>query len=314
MNIGSIPTRLISKKERETISFLGQSSCAVGIGQAYGMKRLGVFLSNAKVSYLYDKSSNESSSSSGSDGNCDYDKLLEYFKETNEISYTVLWNIINEETNNIKRIPKSKLLQQTKIDNFFKPVQVLASDMNDLQSITQESRIKRSISNDSKIFVGVAWVLHQELRYFHLFPEVIHVGATSHSTKQKYYLLTFSVKTSNNNQVVFLRSWIPNQQRQTFRWFFKYVLPNLISKEFFKRTRLIISDGDTQQEAEIVNAIATYIPNALSGGCGWHIVDRGWLRKGPGLNSFPQRIVRNRVKLVYKQCRIWIYSFMKPGM
>ena len=43
VNIGSIPTRLISKKERETISFLGQSSCAVGIWQAYGMKRLGVF-------------------------------------------------------------------------------------------------------------------------------------------------------------------------------------------------------------------------------------------------------------------------------
>jgi len=37
-----------------------------------------------------------------------------------------------------------------------------------------------------------------------------------------------------------------------------------------------MSDGDAQQINEILGALETYMPNAVRGTCGWHVVDRGW--------------------------------------
>ena len=65
----------------------------------------------------------------------------------------------------------------------------------------------------------------------------------AHSTDKIYHLLTFSIKTSTGNQVVFLRVWMPNQQRYTFRWVFQYVLTGLIPLKIFEQTRMFMSDG-----------------------------------------------------------------------
>ncbi len=41
-------------------------------------------------------------------------------------------------------------------------------------------------------------------------------------------------------------------------------------------------DGDPQQRAELAKALLDYMPNAIDGGCGWHIVEQGWKAHGPG--------------------------------
>ena len=130
--------------------------------------------------------------------------------------------------------------------------------------------LQQIADNANVFFLAIAWVFKPELRYFKLFPEVFHVDGTSHSTQKKYDLITFSVKTSLGRQVVFLRVWLPDQKRCSFRWVFKHVLLTLVPKECFQRTRLVMSDGDRQQQAEIELAINEYMLNARLhvGGCG----------------------------------------------
>ena len=169
------------------------------------------------------------------------------------------------------------------------------------------------LAEDTKVFLAIAWVFKPELRYFKLFPEVFHVDGTSHLTQKKYDLITFSVKTSLGRQVVFLRVWLPDQKRCSFRWVFKHVLLTLVPKECFQRTRLVMSDGDRQQQAEIELAIKEYMPNARLGGCGWHIVDRGWRRNGPTSNCFSSHQKKQEVQAFFRYVRRWIYSWMKPG-
>ena len=115
---------------------------------------------------------------------------------------------------------------------------------------------------DTNLFVAIAWVMKSELRFFKLFPEVIHVDTTSHSSCEKYHLLTFSCQTSVGKQVIFLRMWIPNQKRSTFKWVFSHVLKSLIDESYFQQTAIIIADRDPQQSSEIELAINSYIKNA----------------------------------------------------
>ena len=99
-----------------------------------------------------------------------------------------------------------------------------------LRTEGQMSRSNYMLSDNTKVFLAIAWVFKPELRFFKLFPEVIHVDGTSHSTQKKYELITFSVKTSLGRQVVFLRVWLPDQKRYSFRWIFQHVLLGLFPK------------------------------------------------------------------------------------
>ena len=90
-----------------------------------------------------------------------------------------------------------------------------------------------NIGDDSRLFMAVAWVNQHELRYFKLYPEVVYLDVTSHTNTNLYHLLTFSCRTATSTQVVFLRMWLPNQRRYTFRWVFQYALKALINPTFF---------------------------------------------------------------------------------
>jgi hypothetical protein len=41
-------------------------------------------------------------------------------------------------------------------------------------------------------------------------------------------------------------------------------------------------DSDPEQRAELSNAISKHMPNAIDGGCGWHVVEQGWKVHGIG--------------------------------
>jgi len=163
----------------------------------------------------------------------------------------------------------SFLMSHTKFDDRNSCDKDLSDDptMMGLRVEGQLSRSNYMLSNDTKVFLAIAWTFKPELRFFKLFPEVIHVDGTSHSTRKKYELITFSVKTSSGQQVVFLRVWLPDQKRYSFRWIFQHVLLGLVPKNIFLRTRLVMGDGDRQQQAEIESAIKDYMPNARFGGC-----------------------------------------------
>ena len=73
-------------------------------------------------------------------------------------------------------------------------------------------------------------------------------------------------------------------------------------------------DGDPQQRAELSKAFSEYMPNAVDGGCGWHIVEQGWKVHGPGKTGV--RDVggkRDKYNIFRKRVKNWLYSWMTPG-
>jgi MULE transposase domain len=348
-NAYSIPTRLLADDEQETLDHLAASCCTTGVGGSYIRSKLGRFMSKGKVAYIYsqarrkDRSTNTNTNDESGVVMSEYDHLTKYFESTQEIAYTVLWDVVptvaappppcDNQPQGAEKVdvvaatpvnpagplrwpkPTSLLLSHTKLDNLHSCQKDHTED-DSMGGLRKEGLICRDlqqVGDDTKIFLAIAWVFKPELRFFKLFPEVIHVDATSHSTHKKYELLTFSVKTSLGRQVVFLRVWLPDQRRYSFRWVFQHVLTGLIPQEFFLRTRLVMSDGDRQQQMEIEAAIRNYMPNARLGSCGWHIVDRGWRRNGPSSNAFQRIQKKKQVQALYKVVRQWIYSWMRPG-
>jgi hypothetical protein len=136
----------------------------------------------------------------------------------------------------------SCLLSHTKFDSI-RSCEKDHSNDDSMEGLRREGQMFRrnvQLADNTKVFLAIGWVFKPELRYFKLFPEVIHVDGTSHSTRKKYELITFSVKTSLGQQVVFLRVWLPDQKRYSFRWVFQHVMLSLVPRECFQRTRLVM--------------------------------------------------------------------------
>jgi hypothetical protein len=65
-------------------------------------------------------------------------------------------------------------------------------------------------------------------------------------------------------------------------------------------------DGDPQQRAELCKAISVYMPNAMDGGCRWHIVEQGWKGHGPGKTAVKDKgRKRDKYNLFKKQAKEW---------
>jgi hypothetical protein len=56
------------------------------------------------------------------------------------------------------------------------------------------------------------------------------------------------------------------------------------------------------------------MPNAMDGGCGWHLVEQRWKTHGPGIMAVKD-VGQNRDKynIVKKRMKDWCYSWMTPG-
>jgi hypothetical protein len=73
-------------------------------------------------------------------------------------------------------------------------------------------------------------------------------------------------------------------------------------------------DGDPQQRAELSKAVSVHMPNAIDGGCGWHIVEQGWKAHGHGKTAV--RDVggeRDKRDLFKKRVKAWLCSWMSPS-
>lgn len=145
-----------------------------------------------------------------------------------------------------------------------------------------------------------------------MYPETVFVDVTSHSNNKKYSLLTFSCKSAVNKHVVFLKAWIPNQKRFSFRWVFKYAIESLGLDKYFQYTELFMKDGDPQQHNEIKRAMTEYLQNAADAACGWHIVHQGFKRHCPGKNAVGPDCEK-MWELFSDHVKKWIYSWMRPG-
>ena len=147
--------------------------------------------------------------------------------------------------------------------------------------LIEEARCARSaknVSENAKVFLCVAWSSVEEIRLFKCFPEVIYCDATADTNNTKNQLVTFTGRTTSGRQFIFLRIWIHNQRKSTFQWIFKVVLRTFIPNRFFQQVRVCLVDGDPQQHFNLIQALKTYLHNAVHSTCAYHLVSSSWKR------------------------------------
>ena len=119
-NSHPIPTRLLSDDERDTLDHLAASCCTTGVDGVYIWSKIGQFMSKGKIAYIYSQARNErlgiSVGDTAKDEMSEYDHLTKYFESTNDIAYTVLWDVVPKDDSNVQTHPISTHAQSPPVN------------------------------------------------------------------------------------------------------------------------------------------------------------------------------------------------------
>lgn len=269
-----IPVRFLTDQQKESTRSVMTSGSNKALGRNYLFTTTGKYLNNVKLAYL-DRKEKAKDGSKGSETMDDIEKMLDNFENSQEISFTTLSDMPladlhhEQPTESLESITVSTT-KNGKGSLVNTPVQDIPT-LAPIAEMAKTERVRRKMSAAQYLFISIAWIVLPVFRFFKLCPEVLWCDITSHSNNKGFHLLTFSCRTSVDRQVIFMYIWIPNEQRISFRWCFQHALPILIPKFLRDRVRFIMKDGDPQQRNEIIYALVSVFPNAIEGGCGWHI-------------------------------------------
>lgn len=296
---------LLTEDEIDTVKHVMDSCRSVAAGRNFMKSKYNMYLTYAKMAYI----DTLGKASAGDE----YESLISMLENSEECIYNILWSCKSDDTGG----DDIAVISSTKIDGDDEDHQITVdiNDVPELAPVAAEARQERqdqAIPEDRTIFHAISWANEKVFRYFKLNPEAITCDVTSHTNRSGFHLLTFSTKTAIDKQVVFLRIWIPNQKRVSFRYVFQEALTKLIPSYIRDRVMFIMKDGDPQQGKEILLAIKMHFQNAIEGGCGFHIVNMGWDRHVQGWKCVPDEHL-DEWKRVKKGIHKWMYSWMRPG-
>jgi hypothetical protein len=315
-------TKLLTKQQVESLSDMVDSTATKASARNYIFKKFDKFLSSLQVSFvLRDKSAEEPNIGTATD----ISRMLTNFENSNEIKYTVLSDIPISDLRNTSAsnacddpgvsTQEGTITISTTQDESGNVVNTPITDlpmMSDIQGVAHSTRRTRQLASSVYLFIAIAWISLPAFRFFMLCPEVIWFDVTSHSNNKGFCLLTFSCRTSIDKQVVFMWVWIPNEQRYSFRWVFQVAIPFLIPLFLRHRVKFVMKDGDPQARNELLISLVRLLPNAIEGGCGWHILNQGMKTNVPGVRSVTKSNQKKWKSALYK-IKQWIYSWMRPG-
>ena len=193
-----------------------------------------------------------------------------------------------------------------------KLVPLHVNETADFKEYAQKSRHAVGARDDQDILIACCWVLPDGRRLFQAFPEVVCVDGTHETNNESRPLLTLSVKDSHGKVTVVLRCFAPNERSWFFRWLFQEALPVLLGTQTLQLVKLVMTDGDSQEMAQVDYAIATFLVNAVRSRCGWHLVNQGWKRhcRGLGFRKGKRDAARSQVRVIQN----WLYSWMRRGV
>ena len=180
------------------------------------------------------------------------------------------------------------------------------NERRDAVEFTEDNRSNRNLTNEQHLLVAIAWVLPSEKRLFMLFPEAIFVDVVEDTNNEGRPLLTMTGCDGDGKMYTFLRAFLPNQRAWGFRWVFSHVLMTMFPRETLAKIQIIISDGDAQEYHQIDNLINQYLGNIVRVRCAWHVIERGWQRRGP---KIPPNLKSKHYKDIVYLCKHWLYSW-----
>jgi hypothetical protein len=132
-------------------------------------------------------------------------------------------------------------------------------------------------------------------------PEVVCVDGTHETNNESRPLLTLSVKDSDGNVIVVIRYFVPNER--LFHWLFQKALPVLLGTQTLQLVKLVMTDGDSQEMAQVDFAIAELLVNAVPTHCGWSLVHQGWRQecRDLGFRKGKRDAARSQVRVILRQ-------------
>ena len=297
------PVRLLTEQEKHIAKSVIDADASKGIVRNVIGRRTGQIVSLQACHYL-GTLGNDLKRLACLDGLSSSDRIINYFQDKS-YDYILLYNSMNQfphdtvDLVNDNYISSSALYTNTK---FIVP----PNEQADASMYASDNRSNRNLSNEQNLLVALAWVVPSERRLFELFPETLFVDSVEDTNNEGRPLLTMSGCDSNGKMFTFLRAFLPNQRTWSFRWIFLHVLPTMFSKNTIGKIRVIISDGDSQEYQQIDVAIATFCPGIIRIRCGWHVIDRGWMRHGPKSNHYKDKIA---FKAITSNIRNWMFSW-----
>jgi hypothetical protein len=123
-----------------------------------------------------------------------------------------------------------------------------------MDAFVANHRQSREIPDSQDMFLAVVWMTAAERSIFRKFPFDIKLDIAFKTNSRGFPLLTVTGKNSDNAFFTVMRCWVPNEQSWIFRRLLLYALLSLLGKDM-SRITLIVSDGDSQEIAQINNLI-----------------------------------------------------------
>lgn len=335
----TVRTSLLNPEQKQLLQDIHDVRAKHSVARNLHLHRTGICLSRQQIANLVKKGEKERSDVR--DGASHVDNMIDYFKREH-VSYCALFDD-QKQTDQPKTPPRhsdrsrksttiasesnfyrsnlpsliteifsgqnqlsvekeNRLSQETVQTETFAPVDCTANEY------CKSHRIALKATDDQQLFLACGWSLPKEIRRFKLAPSVVSVDATEDTNNENRSLLTFSARDANGNQFVFLRVYLPNQQAWVFRWVFQVAFVKLVGAATLRRIIMFITDGDSQETSQLDLAIAELIPQAKRARCGWHIVDRGWIKNGPRPERSEGKTAQHRD--LKKFLQEWMYSWM----
>ena len=297
------PIRLLTDNEKHIAKSIIDADASKGIVRNVIGRRTGQIVSLQACHYL-GTLGNDLKRLACLDGLSSSDRIINFFQDKS-YDYILLYNSMNQFPQNTVDLVNDNYISSSALYSNTK-FMIPPNEQEDASKYASDNRSNRNLTNEQNLLVALAWVVPSERRLFQLFPETLFVDSVEDTNNEGRPLLTMSGCDSNGKMFTFLRAFLPNQRTWSFRWIFLHVLPTMFSKETIGRIRVIISDGDSQEYQQIDVAISTFCPHVMRLRCGWHVIDRGWMRHGPKSNHYKDKIA---FKAITTNIRNWMFSW-----
>ena len=103
--------------------------------------------------------------------------------------------------------------------------------------------------------MAFAWTVPEEKHIFELFPTVLYVDTTCDTSNEGRPLLSINGIDTSSKTLTLVKAFLPNQQMWTFRWVLCVLLPKMYGFHILSQIQIIITDGDSQETAQLDNAV-----------------------------------------------------------
>jgi hypothetical protein len=146
-------------------------------------------------------------------------------------------------------------------------------------NVTDEALVKSAmmIDDSEAILIFVAWGSDADLRHITMFPEVLSIGTSYGTKREKRTLLVCAGTDHNRKNFTALRAFLPSECEWVFCYIFEVAIPTLIGTSTVERINQINTDGDRQIYNLLTNCILD--KNSLWFGCmhlfcNYHTMDK----------------------------------------